>query len=86
MAAKLSPEEKKILAWVQKLPFDAETQKGWVETLEQSGMNEDMAKEIRTQAAALVAASGEQLNLARSVTELGSLINRWRLSRNLPRR
>jgi hypothetical protein len=86
MARHSTSEEQKLKTILQRLPFADEEKNRWIETLDDSGLNEDLAKEIQGQAAELPRAEEDDVarRHARDVMEVNSLIRRWRLNLNLP--
>lgn len=83
MAAHLDQDENKILLVLGKIPFSEEEKQAWIEEIRNSGMHEELAKEIHTKTADLPKDEANSVNQARNVTELNRLINHWRLSKNL---
>ena len=83
MTAHLKPDDFKIMAILEKLPFAEEDRKLWLETIQASGMNEETAHAILAKLPTLPKQEESAASQARNTTELSRLINRWRLSRNL---
>ncbi|HSV86597.1 MAG TPA: hypothetical protein VLH85_08470 [Levilinea sp.] len=86
MARHKTSEEQKLMTVLQRLPFAAEEKQGWIETIDTSGLSEDLAKEIQLKAAGLPRPEEEDVALrqAHEVVEINNLIRRWRLGQNLP--
>ena len=84
MTQKVSPKEKLILQVVEKLPFSEEDKKAWEETIQKSGANEELVKDILEKSSHLTAGEeGDALALARNTAELARQIHNWRLEQNL---
>jgi len=83
MAAHLKPEDFKIMAILEKLPFANEERQLWLDTIQTSGMNEETAREILAKLPDIPKEEGSAVSQARNSADLARLINRWRLSRNL---
>jgi hypothetical protein len=86
MARHNTSEEQKLKTVLQRLPFDDEEKTRWLEIIDDSGLNEDLAKEILHKAAELPRSEEEDVSMrqARGVGEVNTLIRRWRLNQNLP--
>jgi hypothetical protein len=86
MTPRSSAEEQKLASIVQRLPFEEEEKKRWTETINESGLSEDIAKEIRARMSELPRQEEQHLAVrqARDTAEVKSLIQRWRLQQNLP--
>jgi hypothetical protein len=86
MARHKTPEEQKLMTILQRLPFADEDKTRWVETIDDSGLSEDLAKEIQQQVAELPRPDEEDVAMrrGRDVVEVNTLIRRWRLNQNLP--
>jgi hypothetical protein len=86
MARHNSSEEQKLKTVLQRLPFEDEEKTRWIEIIDDSGLNEDLAKEILHKAAELPRLEEEDVSMrrARDVGEVNTLIRRWRLNQNLP--
>ena len=89
MTQKVNQKEKLILQAVEKLPFSDEDKNAWEETIQNSGANEELIKDMLEKSSRLVA--GEEIDaitLARNTAELSRQIHNWRLEQklgNLPR-
>jgi hypothetical protein len=84
MVRKISKEENRIQESLEKLPFANEDKKAWLEIIQDSGVNEEMIKDILAKSSHLTPAEGEDpLELARNTAELTRNIQSWRLSQNL---
>jgi hypothetical protein len=83
MAHHLTTEENKIIVLIEKLSMPEEEKKGWVEILRNSGLNEDLIKEIHTKLSALAHEDEANPRQAANILELNRVINQWRLSSNL---
>jgi hypothetical protein len=85
MARHKTSEEQKLMTVLQRLPFADEEKKAWVETIDASGLSEDLAKEIQHKAAELPRVEEEDVAMrrARDLVEVNTLIRRWRLNQNL---
>ncbi len=83
MAHHLTAEENKIIGVIEKLPFSEEEKKGWVESLRNSGLSEELIKEIHAKLAALPHEEEANPRQAANILEMNRLINRWRLSSNI---
>ena len=59
MARKISKEEENVLHAVEKLPFTPEDKQAWVEIIQNSGVSEELVKDIQASAGGLSAAEGE---------------------------
>lgn len=86
MARHTTSDEQKLKAVLQRLPFADEDKSRWIETLDDSGLNEDLAKEIQNQVAELPRAEEEDVAMrrGRDAVEVSTIIRRWRLNQNLP--
>ena len=77
-------DESKLVEIIKRLPFKKKDIKQWVATIEDSGLNEELAKELRTAIAALPRSEDDQgRSHARDAMELGKIIQRWRLTQNI---
>lgn len=84
MVRKISKEENRIQDSLEKLPFAEEDKKAWLEIIQNSGVNEEMVKDILAKASNLSPAEEEEaLEVARNVAELTRNIQSWRLAQNL---
>jgi hypothetical protein len=85
MARRTSTEETKLLKVIERMPLDPDTKTRWVEILQDSGLNEDLAKEIQETIAGLEHPEEEddRARQARASIEVNNTIRRWRLSENL---
>lgn len=85
MARRTSNEETKLLKVIEHLPVEPEAKTRWVEILQDSGLNEELAKEIQEAIAALELPEEEDARIrqARNSIEVNAAIRRWRLSQNL---
>jgi hypothetical protein len=83
MAHHLTSEETKIIVVIEKLPFLEEEKKGWVDTLRNSGLNEELIKEVHAKLAALPHEEEANPRQAANILEMNRLINRWRLTSNI---
>lgn len=84
MVQKISKEETRILDSIEKLPFADEDKNVWREIIQNSGVNEEMVKDILSRLTGFVASEGEEaLVLARNTTELRRNVQSWRLTQNL---
>jgi len=80
----LSAEENKLLTVLERLPFPEEEKKNWMETIHNSGLNEELIKEIRAKIPGLPKSEPDkELLRARHIRDLNELMRRWRLSLNL---
>lgn len=86
MARHKTSEEQKLMTILQRLPFAEEEKTNWIETIDTSGLSEELAREIQQKAAGLPRAEDDDVTMrrAREVRELNNLIRRWRLNQNLP--
>jgi hypothetical protein len=86
MARHKTTEEQKLMTVLQRLPFADEEKATWIQTIDDSGLNEDLAKEIQHKAAELPRAEEEDVAMrrGRDLIEVNNLIRRWRLNQNLP--
>ncbi|MEN4042184.1 MAG: hypothetical protein ROW52_13885 [Anaerolineaceae bacterium] len=86
MARHKTAEEQKLMTILQRLPFADEEKTSWIETIDTSGLSEELAREIQQKAAGLPRAEDDDVTMrrAREVRELNNLIRRWRLNQNLP--
>lgn len=84
MVRKISNEENRIQESIEKLPFAEEDKNAWVNIIQDSGVNEEMVKDILAKLHKLQPAEGEDaLELARSTAELTRNVQSWRLAQNL---
>jgi hypothetical protein len=60
MARHNTSEEQKLKTVLQRLPFDDEEKTRWLEIIDDSGLNEDLAKEILHKAAELPRVRGRR--------------------------
>lgn len=82
MTPRPSKDEQKIINVIERLPFTTEDKTAWIEIINNSGMNEEMIKEIFSKLSALP--KGEDtLSQARLTAEFNRLIRSWRLTSNL---
>jgi hypothetical protein len=79
MTAHLTPEERELIKLIADLPVAEEHKTRWDESIQQSGLTEELAEEIRKE---LTTAGGaEGLGQARYTTHLHNIIQHWRFSR-----
>ena len=84
MAQKIKKEEMQIQHSLEKLPFDEQDKKAWLETIQESGVNEEMVKDILAKVTHLEPVSEEDaMEHARNTIELTRHIQSWRLAQNL---
>ncbi len=84
MAQKVGPKEKLILQVVEKMPFSDEDKKAWTETIQTSGANEELMKDMLEKASQLTAdGESDTAELAHNSIELHRHIQSWRLEQNL---
>jgi len=84
MTKKISKEETRIQQAIDRLPFAEEDKKIWKEIIQESGVSEEMVKDILAKSTQLSPAQDEDtLELARNTAELTRNIQSWRLSQNL---
>ncbi len=84
MTQKVSQKEKLILQAIEKLPFAEEDKNAWKETIQNSGANEELVKDMLEKSSLLSAGEeGDSLALARNTAELTRQIHGWRLEQNL---
>lgn len=77
MAVKITPEERQLVKLIKRMPLDAEDKKKWIETIEDTGLTEEMAEEIRQK---LVDAPEGSPNKVLTTVELNTIVNHWRLA------
>ncbi len=75
MGYKLTGGDRQIIKWLTKLPVPDETKELWLSTLNQSGMNDDIAGEMQK---AIMEFEGS--DRTRYLAELTQLIKQWRLA------
>ena len=82
MAHHLSPEEKKILKLVEKVPTDDATRKTWEEEIQTNGLTEEMAESIRKALSTVPEGEQETAEMARGrlLIEFTTLVKRWRFT------
>ncbi len=85
MAHKISKEETRIMQSIEKLPFTQEDRDVWKDIIQNSGVNEELVKDMLEKSTQLVTPEGEDdvLALARNSTELARNVQSWRLAQNL---
>ena len=82
MAHHLSPEEKKILKLVEKVPTDDATRKTWEEEIQTNGLTEETAESIRKALSTVPEGEQETAEMARGrlLIEFTTLVKRWRFT------
>ncbi len=75
MGYKLTGGDRQIVKWLSRLPVPDETKENWLSTLNQSGMNDDIAAEMQK---AITEFEGS--DRTRYLAELTQLIKQWRLA------
>lgn len=84
MAQKVGPKEKMILHVVEKMPFADDDKKAWAETIQSSGANEELMKDILEKSSQLTAeGENDAVALTLNTTDLQRQIQSWRLEQNL---
>ncbi len=78
-------DESRLVEIIKRLPFKKKDIKQWVDTIENSGLNEELAKALRAAVATLPRREDDQgRSHARDAIEIGKIIQRWRLAQNIP--
>lgn len=86
MTSRLSAEERELLKLIQRLPVAPEKKSQWAENVNENGLTEGLAEELRK---ALLVAEGEKDNpllRRRYTSQLLQIVQRWRLSRQTNKR
>jgi hypothetical protein len=80
MTGHLSPVERDLLKFIERLPMGEDEKSPWVESLQTSGLTEDLAEEMRKR----LSVGGEEENPMERTRQMASLIlliRRWRLEK-----
>jgi hypothetical protein len=82
MAQKTTPEERQMIKLIEKINVPQEQKTGWVEAVQNSGLTEEVAEEIRQ--VLITPTENEQppeaTTRTRYMMEFSQLVKRWRLS------
>jgi Asp-tRNA(Asn)/Glu-tRNA(Gln) amidotransferase B subunit len=77
MAAKLNANEKKLVTLINKMPVAQEKITEWTSFIDENGLTEEVADEIRT----TLSESEESPQRTLQLVELNRLVKQWRLSK-----
>jgi hypothetical protein len=77
MAVKITAEERQLVNLIKKMPLKAEDKKKWTETIEDTGLTEEIAEEIRQK---LTDAPEGARNKVLATVELNKIVHHWRLA------
>lgn len=75
MAYKLSISDKQFNKWLEKVPLSDEKKTTWTDSLQQSGITEELVTDMQTAVSEL-----EGSDRTRYLAELTLLIKQWRLA------
>jgi menaquinone-dependent protoporphyrinogen IX oxidase len=77
MAYKIKAEERQLVKLIKKMPLAEEDKKKWTETIQDTGLTEEIAEEIRQK---LTEAPEGSKNKVLATVELNTIVNHWRLA------
>lgn len=81
MPAKKTPQTQNLVKLIEKAPFTPEEKTGWLNTIQEFGLTEELADEIHGKLAALsVDAFGSDWEKARFSMDLAAILRQWRMS------
>ena len=82
MAQKTLPEERQIIKLIEKSSLPDEQKNTWISLLQDNGLTEGLAEEIRQAIAKQVIEEGspEAISRTRMQMEFANLVRRWRFS------
>lgn len=82
MAPRITAEERQILKLVEEMPVSEEDRARLLETIQDGGMSEELAEEIRQLLSAHIEGEAHEqaVNRTRVLITFTNLVKRWRLS------
>lgn len=83
MAYHLSPEEKLIIRFIEKINVSETSKKQWVKSIQEAGLNEELVDSIREKLAKRPTEEGQdEFAHGREVFEFNNLTRKWRMALN----
>ncbi|MBI9049784.1 MAG: hypothetical protein JEZ00_10215 [Anaerolineaceae bacterium] len=83
MPGKKSQEEKQLIVMLEGFPVDEKKRDEWIAKLEENGLTEELAEEIRGALSNLSQDEVDAVKRTRYLIRLNEIVRRWRLSRQM---
>jgi hypothetical protein len=83
MTIKNTQEEKQFKAMLEMIPVESEKQLAWINTLNESGLSEELAEEVRSELSNLSQENVDAVKRTRFLIRLNEIVRRWRLTRQM---
>ena len=84
MSVKLSQEEKQLRTMLEGFPVEENKRDEWIKRLEESGLSEELADELRSTLSNL-SEEVDAVKRTRYLIRLNEIVRRWRLTRQMGR-
>jgi len=83
MTVKNTQEEKQFKAMLESIPVESGKQLAWITTLDENGLSEELAEEVRSELSNLSQEQVDAVKRTRFLIRLNEIVRRWRLTRQM---
>jgi hypothetical protein len=83
MSGKISQEEKQFKTLLESIPVEPAKSQAWISTLDENGLSEELAEEVRSQLTNLSQEDVDAVKRTRFLIRLNEIVRRWRLTRQM---
>ena len=83
MTIKNTQEEKQFKAMLEMIPVESGKQLAWINTLNENGLSEELAEEVRSELSNLSQENVDAVKRTRFLIRLNEIVRRWRLTRQM---